>query len=69
MRPPKLGTVWCAVARIQVIDLDTNRWRTIGRCVDTPNAIAAELAATRKRLGKQCPSLWVLSDTRGRWMD
>lgn len=30
-------------ARLQVINEETNKWQTVGTCIDTPNAIKKEL--------------------------
>jgi hypothetical protein len=68
MKPPKLGTVWTAAARIRAIveHADGYRWETLATCIDTPNAIAAVLLELRRRHpGK---TLWVKSDTKGEYI-
>lgn len=47
-QPAKLGTVGVGHAHIQVINVNTMRWETLGTCLDTPNAINAEVARIRK---------------------
>lgn len=46
-------------AKLQVINEETNKWDTIGECVDTPNAIKKELSK-KKYSGK---SIWIKSFT------
>ena len=62
--PEPIGTVWCANALIQYIDETTFRWVTVGQCIDTPNAVATELAKCRKQHPGKC--LWTRSDSYGR---
>jgi hypothetical protein len=31
-------------ARLQIINEETNKWQTVGSCIDTPNVIAKETA-------------------------
>lgn len=65
MTPPKLGTVWTATAKIQAINLTTAKWDTLATCMDTPNAIQAEV----KKLiaaGHDRWTLWVSGDATGR---
>lgn len=45
--------------KLQVINEVTNKWDTIGECVDTPNAIAKELS--KKKYKGQ--SIWIKSFT------
>lgn len=49
-----LGVVTGGVL-LQVQNLETQRWETIGRCVDAPNAIAKELRKAKYK-GQ---SVWV----------
>jgi hypothetical protein len=46
-------------AQLQVINENTNKWDTIGECVDTPNAIANELS--KKKYKGQ--SIWIKTFT------
>jgi hypothetical protein len=64
VKPPKLGTVWAAAAKIQVIDASgkTPRWKTLATCSDTPNAIAA----AAKKLRAPGRTLWVVGDVTDR---
>lgn len=65
-KPAKLGVVWAATARIQVID-ETPAvpvWKTLATCVDTPNAIAAAVAALRRKGVKNIWSVGTVSDRK-----
>lgn len=67
-KPPALGTVWTARARICFIDDSTDppKWATVMAVGDTPAEIAKALKAARaKHPGK---TLWVQSDTGGRYI-
>lgn len=68
VKPPALGTVWAAIARIRYIDDtgDTARWVTVATCIDTPNAIRAALKAARAAHPDK--TLWVRSDTGGSYI-
>lgn len=48
MKAEKLGTVWTAGARFQIID-DTGHWETIGSCPDTPRHIAEKYTEIKKQ--------------------
>ena len=64
MKPEKIGTVWTAVARIRYIDDATNKWVTVAKVIDTPNAIKAALV--KAWTAHPTKILWVDSDTNGR---
>ena len=66
VKPPKLGTVWVAVAHVQYIDEATMKWVTVRTCSDTPNAIAN--AVEKSRLAYPGKTLWVRSDVSGRYL-
>ena len=66
-KPPQLGTIWTAGARLRVIDDSTEpaMWRTIATCIDTPNAIAQALKEARKTERR---TIWIKSDTGGNYI-
>lgn len=65
-KPPPVGTVWTAKARIRRIT-DDGKWETLATCMDTPRAIgvaAAKLTAKGYKRGL----LWVHGEATGKKM-
>lgn len=65
-KPPMIGTVWTAAAKIRMIDESTMKWVTLAVCIDTPNAIKAAIVAVKK--SKPRATIWVHSDTNGKYI-
>jgi len=65
MKPPRLGTVWTAKARIQRIN--GTKWQTLATCTDTPNAIQTALRGLQRK-GHALGTLWVVGDVTDRRM-
>lgn len=65
MSPPKLGTIWPAVANIRYIDDSRKQltWVTVAQCMDTPAAIAKAVEDARKK--HPLKTLWIF-DINGR---
>lgn len=66
MKPPKLGTIYTAEAKIQIIGPD-NRWVTVETCMDTPRAIMLHCAAA-VNAGYDFNTLWVRGHVTDRIM-
>lgn len=64
----KLGTIWTAKAKIRFIkqEYDDMKWVTIAECTDTPNAIEKELKSAKEKYPNE--TLWVFSETRGKYI-
>jgi hypothetical protein len=58
-KPPALGTIWAATARIQIIDQSTWKWRTLGECTDAPNPIVALAKKIAQQPEYKGATLWV----------
>jgi len=63
--PPRLGTVWTATARIQIIA--GTKWKTLATCMDTPNQIK-ETIETLEADGHKLGTLWVNGEASGRFL-
>ena len=60
-KPPKLGTIWVAYAKIQCINEDTMKWQTLATCMDTPNEVKKCIASLRTKPENLGVIYWVAS--------
>ncbi len=65
MKAPKLGNVWTANAKIQVIA--DGKWKTLATCMDTPKAIRSEVIKLVTK-GRKLGELWVVGSATDRKM-
>lgn len=68
MKTAKLGTIWASSARIQYMQEKDGRmvWATIVSGIDTPNEIEQMIKQSKKNYPGV--TLWVNSQTNGRYM-
>jgi len=50
-------------ASIKVINKKTNKWKTVGKCLDTPNSIKEKVKELKF---KGYNNLWLFSNTEGK---
>ena len=64
-KPERIGTVWVANAVVWVIDCtgEIPKRKNLAVCIDTPNAVKAELAKLRKAGHRD---LWSTGDASGK---